>query len=170
MRTEKGFTLLELLMTVTVLGVLTALAVPSFREMMDRNAVISQANELVSSILLARSEAIKRSQPVVVRRIGFWTDRLNVFADANGNDTYQSGADGPRIVDHRVSGNTVTITGNGAVATFIRFNSRGRAATAPDGNPLTPNADFFTLTRNGATRFICFNPTGRPRVQEAACL
>ncbi|WP_294053714.1 prepilin-type N-terminal cleavage/methylation domain-containing protein, partial [Thiolapillus sp.] len=38
MRTQ-GFTLVELLMTVTVLGILTALAVPSFRGMMDRNAV-----------------------------------------------------------------------------------------------------------------------------------
>ncbi|WP_456445314.1 GspH/FimT family pseudopilin [Thiolapillus sp.] len=164
-RGEQGFTLLEVLIAVAVLAVLAALAAPNFRTMMDRNAVTTQANELMSNILLARSEAVKRDQRVVIRRAGGWKDRVVVFADANNNDTYQPATDGPLIVDHRSPGNTVTITGNGATATFIRYNSRGRAVTA-GGNNFTPGSDYFTLSKNGQTRYISFSPTGRPRVQE----
>ncbi|BAO45246.1 type IV pilus biogenesis protein FimT [Thiolapillus brandeum] len=168
LKREQGFTLLEVLITVAVLAILTALAAPNFRKLMDKNAVTTQANELMSNILLARSEAVKRNQRVVVRRSGGWKDRVIVFADSNNNDTYQSATDGPLIVDHQTPDNTVAIAGHGAAATFIRFNSRGRAVTA-GGNSLTPNNDYFTLSKDGQTRYICFTPTGRPRVQETSC-
>ncbi len=166
---EQGFTLLEVLITVVVLAILVALAAPNFKTLMDKNAVASQANEIMANILMARSEAVKRDQNVVVRKkSGSWKNGLIVFADLNGNNSYQSGSEAPLIVDHFTPDNTVNVTGSGAAATFIRFNSRGRGVTSSGGN-LTPNADYITLSKNGQTRYICFSPTGRPRVQESAC-
>ncbi len=166
---EQGFTLLEVLMTVAVLAILVALAAPSFKNLMDRNAVTTQANEIMANILLARSEAVKRDQGVVVRRrSGSWQNGLIVFADLNNNNTYQAASEAPLIVQHLTPNNPVTITGSGAATVFIRFNSRGRGVTAGGAN-LTPNADFITLSKNDYTRYICFSPTGRPRVQETAC-
>jgi len=159
MRTEQGFTLVELLITVVVLSILVALAVPNFRGLMDRNAVVTQANDLISGILLARSEAIKRELPVVIRQVGSWNTQWIVFNDLNGNNNYNSATEAPRILNNQQTANSVTITGANNAATFIRFNSRGRATMAP-------GEDSFTITRNSSTRYICFSATGRPRVQE----
>jgi type IV fimbrial biogenesis protein FimT len=58
-----GFTLLELLVTITVGGILLGIAIPAFNGFLknDRNA--GQANSLVSSFNYARSEAVKRASP-----------------------------------------------------------------------------------------------------------
>ena len=143
MRTQ-GFTIIELLMAVTVLGILTALAVPSFRGMMDRNAVATTANDLLSSILLARSESIKREQPVI-------------FSGNAGFTTWQVATGGETLLVHSLAGNGVSVAAN--KTTTITFNSRGRAN-------LDANEDYFKISKNDATRYVCFSATGRPRVQE----
>jgi type IV fimbrial biogenesis protein FimT len=61
MRRQRGFTLVELMVAISVLGVLTALAVPSFTNMTNRNRLASQSNELLSAIQYARMEAIRSS-------------------------------------------------------------------------------------------------------------
>jgi type IV fimbrial biogenesis protein FimT len=166
---DKGFTLVEIMMIMAVLSILVALAAPGLRTLMDKNAVIAQSNELMSNILLARSEAIKREESVVLRRVGGWKDRYRVFVDLNGNNNYNNATEKPIIVDNITPENTVAITGNGHFSTFLRFNSRGRAVIPPSFTTLTPGSDYFKLTRNNQTRYVCFSATGRPRVQEAAC-
>jgi len=61
---QHGFTLMELMMTITVLGVLTALAVPSFTTMTNKNRLASESNELLSGIQCARMEAIRTNSKV----------------------------------------------------------------------------------------------------------
>ncbi|HTV97597.1 MAG TPA: GspH/FimT family pseudopilin [Steroidobacteraceae bacterium] len=56
----RGFTLIELMVTVSVAGILAAIAVPAFNSFMLNDRQIGQANSLVSSFNYARSEAIKR--------------------------------------------------------------------------------------------------------------
>jgi type IV fimbrial biogenesis protein FimT len=62
----RGFTLIELMVTIMVLAVLLGLGVPSFREAALSSRVTSYANDLVASVQLARSEAIKRNAPVTL--------------------------------------------------------------------------------------------------------
>lgn len=59
-----GFTLLELMITLTIGGILLAVAVPAFRSMTVNSRLTAQANELVSALNLARSEAIKRNASI----------------------------------------------------------------------------------------------------------
>lgn len=61
---QVGFTLMELMATIAVLGVLTALAVPSFTSMINGNRLTAQANELLSGIQYARAEAIRNNSRV----------------------------------------------------------------------------------------------------------
>lgn len=60
----RGFSLLELMIVITVMAILLAIAVPSFREVMQRSQVSSASNELLASISYARTEAITRGQIV----------------------------------------------------------------------------------------------------------
>ena len=58
-----GFTLIELLTTVTVAGILLAIAVPAFNSFVQNDRDVGQINSLVASLNYARSEAIKRASP-----------------------------------------------------------------------------------------------------------
>jgi len=64
MKRNAGFTLIEMMTAIAVLGVLTAVAVPSFTNMINRNRLASQSNELLSAIQFARIEAIRTNARV----------------------------------------------------------------------------------------------------------
>jgi type IV fimbrial biogenesis protein FimT len=63
---QHGFNLLELLTAIAVLGVVTALAVPSFQSISINSTLSTETNDLVSSLRYARSEAAKRGENVTV--------------------------------------------------------------------------------------------------------
>lgn len=63
----QGFTLIELMVTIAVLAIIMGLALPSFREFLDRSALRGAADAVVSVIGDAKQEAIKRDRFVNVR-------------------------------------------------------------------------------------------------------
>lgn len=65
-----GFTLIELMVTLTVLAILLSIAAPSFSNLMAANRMSTQTNEFITALNLARSEAVRRGQPVAVRSNG----------------------------------------------------------------------------------------------------
>lgn len=81
-RHARGFSLIEMVMVMTVASILLAIAVPSFRSFMQNSRLTTQANTLVYAMTLARSEAIRLDIPVQVCASsdgatcggGAWTD------------------------------------------------------------------------------------------------
>ena len=65
-RKQTGFTLVELLVTLMIVGLLVTMAVPNFRDFVLNNRLTAQANDFISALNLARSEAVKRGQSVTV--------------------------------------------------------------------------------------------------------
>jgi type IV fimbrial biogenesis protein FimT len=63
---QRGFTLIELMVTITVLAILLALSVPSFSQLVSNNRAASMTNDLQFSLKLARSESIKRGVTVAL--------------------------------------------------------------------------------------------------------
>lgn len=61
-----GFSLLELMVTVAIVAILGTLAAPSFQTLLQANKTRAVAGELLASLNLARSEAMRRGQPVSV--------------------------------------------------------------------------------------------------------
>ncbi len=68
MKSQSGFTLMELLAVIVIASILAALAAPSMRGMVQDNRITTATNTLISHLALARSEAITRRQTVVLCR------------------------------------------------------------------------------------------------------
>lgn len=60
----RGYTLIEAMVVVALLGILVAVATPSFVSLMQRNRAAGEINSLIGDLQFARSEAIKRGLPV----------------------------------------------------------------------------------------------------------
>lgn len=65
-QTNQGFTLLEALITIAIAAIILVLAVPSYRDVLERNRVREAVESLSADIKLARTEAIKRSADVTL--------------------------------------------------------------------------------------------------------
>jgi type IV fimbrial biogenesis protein FimT len=139
---QAGFTLIELMVTLSVGAILIAVAVPSFTSMLANNRMIAQANGLVLSLNMARSEAIKQDVPagVAVTAVGgAWTQGWTVCCTAGTALPIQSqGAVGSTLAVKAIAAGVgvgaVTFDSNGAqlggtgTVIFTFCDSRGRAS------------------------------------------
>lgn len=99
MRPARGFTLVELMITVAVLAVVAGLAAPLFAGVINGNRLTSTANEIAVGIQAARMEALRRGVRVTLCQSTNGTTCSNtspwqgwlVFADANGNNAPDAG-------------------------------------------------------------------------------
>jgi prepilin-type N-terminal cleavage/methylation domain-containing protein len=65
-KTQHGFTLMELMVTLTVVAILVGVATPTFRQFSGNSRTVATTNSLVNALAVARSEALHRSTPVSV--------------------------------------------------------------------------------------------------------
>lgn len=65
-RAQSGFTLLELMVVIIIIGIVTAIALPNFRIMTINNRLSGGANEVLAGMQFARMEALRRNTRVVV--------------------------------------------------------------------------------------------------------
>lgn len=97
---NKGFTLVELMLTVAIAAVLTTIAAPYFRDLVLNNQISSYTNNLVQAAYAARIEAIKRTEQVRVSPDPRtptieWDQGLVVYVDVNGNSVFDPPPDPP---------------------------------------------------------------------------
>jgi type IV fimbrial biogenesis protein FimT len=64
--TNKGFTLIELMITLAVIAIITSLALPSYRSIIEKRQVTSGAEQLTAFMTAAQMEAVKRNQQVAI--------------------------------------------------------------------------------------------------------
>lgn len=135
---HRGFTLVELMVTVSLVGILLSAVIPNMRTFLRNNQLSGGVNDMLHSIQVARTEAIKRQNGNVVI-CGTSTPTLAdaamtcdyatfkgwfVFQDTNGN--WQHDAAEPIIERHDLLDTNVTVKTD-ANARIISFNPSGFA-------------------------------------------
>jgi type IV fimbrial biogenesis protein FimT len=123
---QSGFTIMELLLTLLIVGILAGIGLPSFNNLIANNKMSSNANEIVGAFNLARSEAAKQGARINVSSVSGgtdWATGYRVWRDANANAAYDAGEE-IRIYEAIDSGLTLT----GTVAS-INFNAVGFASS-----------------------------------------
>ena len=134
-KSSTGYTLLELMITLTVAGILMGVAVPSFTSVIDSNRLTTYANDLVTSLNFARSEAIKRNLRVSLCKSSTgsscnisnnWAQGWIVFTDPNNNGIYNSSNTLLRVQANKP--NTTTMVGDTSVANYISYMASGQSA------------------------------------------
>lgn len=177
-RSHRGFTLLELMVTVLVAGVILGLGVPNLLEFARNNRMSAAANDMMTAMLLARNEAIKGRLPVTLCASPNPLDNSpDCDPDLTDPDT-QGGyivwidEDGDAVVDgsEQILRQQAEQEGIALVADsgFITFNADGYILnpTASASGVLFCDARGNTVAAGSlsAARGIAINPLGRGRL------
>lgn len=116
-----GFTLTELMVTISIAGIMLAVAVPSLHSFILDNRLASQSTEFTGALAMARSEASRRSSRMVVSPAASGFDGgWKIWADTNGNTLLDAGEAVLRIHED-LHGNT--LTSSGAVSPIVYLPS-----------------------------------------------
>lgn len=165
-RASRGFTLIELMITITVAAILLGIAAPSFREMSVRNQLSAYTNDFIAAVNYARSEAVRRGVPISVCKSndkatcsGTWSDGWIVFVNSDNDAPAVVDAGPPaelvlKVYDALANGYTLDPDNN--FATSVTYGSDGAAN----------DTGIFAVCYQGSTtgaRAIVLTPL-RPRV------
>ncbi len=167
-RRAAGFSLLEMMAVVSILAILTAIAIPGFGYLAASTKVKGASTELYLAMIRARSEAVKRNRAVaVVATSGDednWAAGWRVIADGNNDGDYGDTPDPDRIVYEQGPLQRVTITMAEDNVVF-RPNGRISGATAPEFSVTAEDQD----RKVDLMRCLQTDLTGRPYVKPEAC-
>lgn len=152
MNRQNGFTIVELMITLAIAGVLVAFAAPAFNNVIRDNRLTTSANDVSLALNLARSEAIKRAVQIdVAATDGDWADGVTV--EINGGDTL-------RVFPPFTGGMTLSETGG---LTTVSYLGTGRASAAAA-------FEICDSERTGETgRTVSVSNTGRISIAATVC-
>ena len=165
---QAGLSLIELLGTVSIIAVVNALAAPTLGETFKRNHLRSQAEQVMTTLTLARSEAVKRNQPVSICRSedgetcgGSWSDGWIVFANLDGDDVVDLGVDEViRVYEGLAEGHSFKGTVANEALTY--FADGSYAAGSDTVRICSEDGDLVQSWT------VKVNAVGRPRVNKGA--
>jgi type IV fimbrial biogenesis protein FimT len=149
-RSHRGFTLIELMVTISIVAILSTLAAPSFRRLIAQQRVKAATFALSESLWIARSEALKRNNDVT----------FTFTTAASGWDVTPVGLPATKLMTQEgIPAVSSTILSGGGVFTFNQF---GR---------LSSGAGQIEFANAGAnvTRCVTISSSGRTTMKDTAC-
>ena len=141
LKSREGFTLIEILMTMIIMGILMSVAVPNFSKWKEKHEINGQAQKVYFDLMLARTSAVKNNNLV---RVTFNTTShtYTIHDDTNDDGTQDSGegvksvalendinfAYNTGITD--IDGNTISAPVSFGGSQVVTFDSRGQASAS----------------------------------------
>ena len=169
-----GFTLVELMVVITLVALVLSLAAPSFSRLASAAAISSGVNQFLADMRFARSEAVRRGGGVILCRSDApesseptcsaspapqgWASGWIVFHDLDGNGERNTGEYLLRV-QARHSG--IESIATGGTPTTFRFGATGRLL-AP--GPVASLHFGGTTLQADLRRVVCVNAAGRARI------
>ncbi len=157
-----GFTLIELMVTITLVAIVMGIGVPSYQDFVVRNRIQTQASEIRSSLAMARVEAIRRGLRVRVcpgesgcNGSANWHNGWNSFVDRNSDNAREEAKNETQLEVHISLDGGSTLTG----ANHVIFKSDGTAGAERELNLCTAEGDASPHRRR-----IAISSVGRIRV------
>jgi len=178
-RSQFAFTLMEMMVTLSIAAVVMTLAIPNIQQFIKNNRMTSAANDMLTSLTLARNESIKLQQAVAVCAstnpkvtdptctTGSFTSGWVVYVDANNNGLHDTGE--RVLTGHDALDPVVSAGANNSY--LVSYAGTGFAQTSPGGRATTTRIamcderhNVLTLGTQSAARAVTISPTGRARV------
>ena len=175
-RRQAGFTLIELMVTISLIVVIMALAAPSFATFQRNSELTSTANTMLSSLAAARSEAMKRGRNVLVVPADDtgWAAGWIVFFDTDGSMTLDESVDTVLSREPALPTDVTAVTGTAPEGFKDPNNGRAYVMFNGSGYPRLVSGAFqassldFKHSVTDETRRIISSPAGRLRVCKPA--
>jgi type IV fimbrial biogenesis protein FimT len=159
-RPQTGFTIVEVMLAVAIVGILTAIGIPALRNLTLQQRISTTAQDLQLDFALARSEAITRSVSVSVCTSSDgasctgtgWEGGRIIYSDANQNGALDGGDALIRVGYAPLAAMTITAA---PANTFVSFNRLGQANVA----------ETFTICKSGLkSRVLDVRTSGNPSI------
>lgn len=175
-RTQVGFTLYELLITVLVIGVILTFAVPNMQDFASNSRMTSTANDMHAAFHLARSESSRAKSNITICPSadgascgGTWEDGYIVFVDEDGDLAVDGGTDSVlRRHDDVAEGVSLAIAND---ATYFSYASTGLGRPNVGGNTAISQVvmcdergNIIGPGGNSAARLFVVTPLGRATI------
>jgi type IV fimbrial biogenesis protein FimT len=175
-----GFTLIEMLVAITIIGILTMLAAPTLRDAMLNGRMVGMVNDTMGDLNIARSEAVKRNSSVTLCPSANggtcsggtnWAQGWIVFNDVDVDGTRTVASEELIKATPAVSNtnpNAVTVMRAGNPAPSVSYGPSGVVAA---GQTVFTFCDVRAGTPSGVNnaRQITVNVTGRPIFSKVTC-
>ncbi len=154
-----GFTILEMMIAVAIAGVMAAVAVPNLTAFVKNNCMTTSANNLITSLQIAKSEAVKGRTTITVNPSKNSGDADYATNEWGEGWTVSNATETIRVTEQTCGIGSITIDGDD---TSVSYDSSG----------FTNTTSTFTICddRTGETgRVVSLNTLGRPATTNATC-